>query len=515
MDTLICAGGTGARILKAVLHLCAAGLGPTRLRVFVIDPDATNGDGDQTRALVKRYQEMQRAFGAGSFGFFGTTLDLLRPDGDDQGLQVWSPVKQYQNFRTVLNYEALSPKQQDVVNLLYTPGELDMEMGIGYQGHPALGAAALALLPLFHQNVPLLRTFSCALKNDVASESSRVMIAGSVFGGTGASTIHPLVRYLRSSSLLENNANKLRVGAVALAPYFQFTSATDTNTSEKVKREAARSEDFPLASRSAADYYDHLRTTGDWDFDAMYWVGDDSPQQVKYAPGGQEQNNPGHFVDLLAAFACLDFFSNQTDGKSCWYCGPEVPEGSTQNILTWDDLPFRGKLLGKDRPAVVQRLELFQTIVVAHLGFYSLLLRDPDLSTKSYCVPWYADRFGSAQDSLTIGEHAKSLELLSDYWTSYYLPWWQQVHDASGRVRLFNTAAWNGAVVQLNRLGNVIYPDDTQHDLETVDQLFSNMVDVAKRTAPDGTSAASRYLTMLALASEQIVLSKSKNTVSA
>ena len=65
--------------------------------------------------------------------------------------------------------------------------------------------------------------------------------------------------------------------------------------------------------------------------------------------------------------------------------------------------------------------------------------------------------------------------------------------------------------VQINRLGNVIYPDNTQHDLETVDQLFSNMVDVAKKTAPDGSSAASRYLTMLALASERILMSKSKN----
>jgi len=456
---------------------------------------------------VKRYQELQQTFGGGPFGFFNTTLELLRSEGDEQGLQVWSPVKRYQKFRSVLNYEALSPEQRDIVHLLYTPGELDMEMGLGYQGHPALGAAALALLPLFQHDVPLLATFSGALKNDVASGFSRIAIAGSVFGGTGASTIHPLVRYLRSDGLLENNSERLKIAAIALAPYFQFSSANDTATDEKIKREAARSEDFPLASRSAAEYYDHLLSTDDWDFDAMYWVGDDSPQRVKYAPGGEYQKNPGHFVELLAALACLDFFSNQPDGRACWYSGPEVPENCKQNILSADDLPFRAP---KDRARVMQRLELFQTIVIAHLGFYGPLLRDERLPKKSYCVPWYADRFSGTGDSLTTGQNAVSLQSLEDYWRDNYLPWWQEVHDANGRVRLLNTAAWQGGSVELNRLGNVLFPDAPKHDLEVVDQLFSNMVKVAN-TAPDSPNAASRYLTMLAQASIQTIALRSAN----
>lgn len=515
MDTLICAGGSGARVLEAVLHLCAAGLGPTKLRVFVIDPDSTNGNGEGTGDLINRYEMLQRTFGKGPFNFFGTELDLLRGTGDGQGLQVWSPVKRHQKFRSVLNFEALSAEQKDIVHLLFTPGELEMEMQIGYQGHPALGAAALSLLELLDGEVPLLAAFAEELRNDVASGVGTVMIAGSVFGGTGASTIHPLVRYLRGDSFLEKNKKNLKVGAVALVPYFQFSSSNDTKVAEEIKQEAARSEDFPLASKSAAEYYHHLQTTDDWDFDAMYWVGDDSPKQVQYSPGGKDQKNPAHFVDLLAGLAVLDFFSNRPDGKACWYCGPDVEDFRRRtNPLTRHDLPIRGSLFGNNQEQIVDRLELFQMMIVGHLGFFGPLLTNPRLAEAPYFVPWYLDRFSGANDGLASGGNADDLKRLSEYWRDYYLPWWAQVHDAEGRVQLLNTTAWKGKSVECNRLGNLLYPDAAQHDLSAVDQLFGEMVHVSGK-APDDPVPANRYVTLLGLASQQALSSRKKNQAAA
>jgi len=129
----------------------------------------TNGDGTDTRVLVKRYQELQQTFGGGPFGFFHTTLELLRSEGDEQGLQVWSPVKRYQKFRSVLNYEALSPEQKRYRTSAVHARRVGYGDGSRVSGHPALGAAALALLPIVQHDVPLLATFSGALKNDVAS----------------------------------------------------------------------------------------------------------------------------------------------------------------------------------------------------------------------------------------------------------------------------------------------------------------------------------------------------------
>jgi hypothetical protein len=148
--TLICAGGSGTRVLEAVLHLCAAGLGPDMLRTFVIDPDGTNGNVTQTKTLVDRYRECHEAFGEES-PFFRTKLDLMR---NPQGLRVWNPVNGRQPFGAVLNYQGLSEQQKDVAHLFFTQDELEMEMNVGFRGHPALGAAALSLMPLY-RNDPL------------------------------------------------------------------------------------------------------------------------------------------------------------------------------------------------------------------------------------------------------------------------------------------------------------------------------------------------------------------------
>src|SRR5665647_437482 len=53
---LIGIGGTGARVIEAVVHLCAAGLGPDELSMFMIDPDAGNGNLDRTKKLITEYK---------------------------------------------------------------------------------------------------------------------------------------------------------------------------------------------------------------------------------------------------------------------------------------------------------------------------------------------------------------------------------------------------------------------------------------------------------------------------
>jgi hypothetical protein len=534
MDTLICAGGSGSRVLEAVVHLCAAGLGPPKLRAFVIDPDATNGSLEKTRLLVEHYRALHDIFGRGqpaeAGDFFATEFDLLLPEG---GLQRWSPVKDGQEFSKVLNYETLNKDQKEIVHLFFTQNELEMKMNVGFRGHPALGAAALSLLPLFQNtaDVPLWNAFHAALKNDVTKKSN-VIVVGSVFGGTGASAIHPIVRYLRSSGLPENNAANLKVGAVALVPYFQFVpDLNNPGLTKKDIEEAAHSEQFPLASRSAAEYYEHLRATEDWDFDAMYWIGDDYLTDVKYSLGGKTQANPAHFVDLLAALACFDFFSNapHTDvqpksqdaadesarprpadtmaPKQCWYCGPEVAQGAKQNSLAWEDLPIRSKMFGYDREELRKRLHTFQMAAVAHLSFNARLLSDKRLPERPYLVPWYVERFTKETDNLCGGENAAHLQKLSDYWQKEYLPWWQQINATNPRVQLFNSAAWGTTPPDLMRLGNLLYPDEAHHDLETVDELFASMVSVARNEGgvADGQKPARRYLRLLASASRPIV----------
>lgn len=98
-------------------------------------------------------------------------------------------------FQDVLGFNLLTPLQQDVTKLMFTEAEMQMALNVGFKGHPALGAAALALLPLY-QDDSVWVELAAQLTKDLTTGPVRVMIIGSVFGGTGASVFFPLARRL-------------------------------------------------------------------------------------------------------------------------------------------------------------------------------------------------------------------------------------------------------------------------------------------------------------------------------
>jgi hypothetical protein len=504
MDTLICAGGSGTRVLESLLHLCAAGLGPKRLRTFIIDADATNGSVEKASKLVASYVACQKAFGEGPF--FKTELDLL--EGSPR-LRVWSPVDRHQKFRQVLNYEGLSRDQREIADLLFTEEEFDTEMEVGFLGHPALGAAALSLLPLFRNDPkdPLWDQVATELHHDVNSGAANVMIAGSIFGGTGASAIHPLVRYLRSPDLLEANREKLKVGAVALTPYFMFSEADAAAKGiRKPDKTGAKSEDFPLASRSAAEYYEHLHTQHDWGFDAMYWIGDDDPAKVDYSRGGSDQNNPAHFVELLGALACRTFFGAPSANQEFFYSGPaENGNFRDRNIVSWLDLPLQGD----DRKEVRDKIHRFHLAGMAHLGFFNPLLASSKLAERPYVIPWYRDYFANGAGALTSAAAIEDTNLLTEYFARSYFPWWEEIHRLGDRVQLLNQNVWmrgdaGEQYVMLDQLTAVLYEDRNRRSTYGMDIFFDWTVRVAVRSK-GVAKPASRYFSILGDAAWEFV----------
>ena len=49
MSHIIAIGGTGAKFLESLIHLCAAGLGPEKISPIIIDPDTANGNIESVR----------------------------------------------------------------------------------------------------------------------------------------------------------------------------------------------------------------------------------------------------------------------------------------------------------------------------------------------------------------------------------------------------------------------------------------------------------------------------------
>src|SRR5438270_8149694 len=58
---LIAIGGTGSRCMESVIHLAAAGLFQSPLRVLIIDPDQNNGNSVKTRSLISTYHILHMA----------------------------------------------------------------------------------------------------------------------------------------------------------------------------------------------------------------------------------------------------------------------------------------------------------------------------------------------------------------------------------------------------------------------------------------------------------------------
>lgn len=509
MNTLICAGGSGTRVLEALIHLCAAGLGPPSLRVLVIDPDSANGNGNRVTALVERYREAHDQFkgqlGEG-LGLFGTELDLLDVGSRSDGLKTWSPIKKNEKLRDVLNVDLLgtTDTSPDVVRLFFTGDELSMDLSEGFRGRPSVGAAAMALVTLQKGEQPW-RQLVEKLQGDLARpEGARVFMAGSVFGGTGASTFYPIARFLRE--VPELNRQALKIGVGALSPYFRFGAAEAREGAQTVK-EAARAELFPLATRGAVDFYDHLQTSKNWPFDLVYWMGDDSPVSVPYAPGGSEQRNPSHYVELMTAMAALDFFKSPQVLQGSCYAGASRGDGTANGHLEWEDLP----LVAYDRAEVRQALLRFVLAGCVHLGFAGPLVRRSELMSRPERVPWYWQRFASKGDSLGTEKNVAVLKLLDDFFHGYHFPWWEQMHQQDG-FRLFNrTAFGNGDGVRLDRLANLVGADRAaEADPDAIDDFYTDMMRVPKRKG--GSRGTPAYLALLAHAADRFITREYKKT---
>jgi hypothetical protein len=498
------------------------GLGPKEaIRVLAVDPDGANAS--RVNALIDSYQEV-RGLLKGNTGpdlrLFRTELDLFDVEGATRGFKIWSPVNAGGTLSDLLNYGNLPAATQEVAHLFFTKDELAMDLDQGLRGHTAIGAAAMSMITLFKNRQPWQK-FAADLNADLRDpQGARVFLAASVFGGTGASAIHPLARFIRG--LPTAHHDKLRIGVAALVPYFRFhtgpPSSNDTHPKterekkrEKEKELAVRAEQFPLATYSAAQYYQHLRSNGDWDIDAMYWMGDNSQRMVPFAPGGREQANPPHFVEFLAALSALGFYVRRAEKEesngACYYSGPrqEVePQAGSANILDWAGLPLAGLQMG------AVRRDLLSAFVagVAHLGFFQELLGGRDLDSQPYCVPWYYDRFTRQKESLTTPGNREALERLTRYFRVHLFPWWDQVLEPEN-VRLFNKRSIriddrNDLRVDLRHLANLLSSDDpSRMTMDAMDRFFTDMVLVPKGMAAGNGVGA--YLTLLAQAADRFV----------
>lgn len=332
---LIAIGGTGMRCLESFVHLCAAGLFDNHtIEILTLDTDQNNGNKDRVESLIELYNKVKTNDASTKGGeqrsntFFSAKLNLYRFFTDYS-----TPTRMTLNALAATKDLTAQDIQdnQDLSDLLFERDTVQQfKLDHGYRAQTHLGS-----MLMYHgiieaatnakkgnqtvktQEKELAKYLELLNKH---AATARVFVFGSVFGGTGASSI-PVIPIAISEALQiltggNNvlNLNKVLFGSTLLTDYFTFKTPTSQQLeSDKVIADA---NNFALNSQAALSFYND-DTTVRKTYKKMYHIGWPMGLKINYSDGmagnvvtgGHEQRNDCHIAELMCAAAAYDFFN--------------------------------------------------------------------------------------------------------------------------------------------------------------------------------------------------------------
>lgn len=316
MSTYVFAiGGTGARVLRSLTMLLASGCkgcsSSNEIVPIVIDYDKTNGDTKRTTDLLENYQKIHKTAydntNPCTEHFFCTPLLKISDKINEGAVDIESETEKKYNidiadvpanmtYADYIGFNHLSESYQtqetrDLLTSLYDisdtddpRAELNLDLEKGFKGCPNIGCVVMKGLKNNSQMQNLLGLLN--------PQSDKVIVVGSVFGGTGASGIPMIIDLIRRNP---NGAN-VQIGVVAVMPYFKI-EAKDNG--------AINSDTFKAKTKAALHAYQSSLYKK---INAIYYIGDNVVNQgVTYNEGGPAQQNKAHIIELISAMGILHF----------------------------------------------------------------------------------------------------------------------------------------------------------------------------------------------------------------
>lgn len=335
---VIAVGGTGMRCLESFVHLCAIGMFDSQeIEVLTLDTDQTNGNKGRVEELIRLYNRVKssdtHANGTPNADtFFSTKLNLYRffTNYSSKGRE------NYKNLSKLATGTAEQQRDNKLLSDLFLDPQSVQEFSLahGYRAQTHLGS-----MLMYHGIIEAARNIARGTqvmlqekefdqfiaKLEKAGEGARVFIFGSIFGGTGASSIPVLPKALqdfveiRSGGKASIDLSKVKFGATLLTEYFTFRKPDDRQRAAKEDRVIADASFFPLNSQAALQFYQSDPTVQK-SYKLLYHIGwpieskkvDEGQESDKTVTGGAEQKNACHITELLCACAAYDFFTRST-----------------------------------------------------------------------------------------------------------------------------------------------------------------------------------------------------------
>lgn len=288
-------GGSGARILESFTHLIAAGcayqeLNGWEFEPILIDLDTSNGNTVRCIDALQTYEKLQTELSGttGKSPYFRLPLRRNVGTGEDYMMQLLADGNN--NLSASIGYPTLEEqKDRFLVDLLYNSTVLNMRLDHGFKGVPSIGNV---VLNQFRQNT-LYQSF---LKTFLPGD--RIVVIGSIFGGTGAAGLPILLKNFRASGV--GSISNAPIAAIPVMPYFQVTSDAES---------MINSDSFITKTKAALYYYEQNLTEAN----ETYYVGYNSSQQFRNVEGGHNQKNDPMAIEVIAATSIFDFLTRQNE----------------------------------------------------------------------------------------------------------------------------------------------------------------------------------------------------------
>lgn len=308
-------GGTGARVMRSLTMLMAAGeLADYEVVPILIDFDVNNGNLVQTLELMQVYKRVHDKvyFGAPPMhndGFFCSPLTPITSIasnnlavGYNHFLLDTPFLHNHMRVSDLLGYQNLMGNEYKfklLLDSLFTTntfGELNQELCVGFKGNAKIARLGYATLKI--QETIEFRTFL----HNIVPNRDKVIVVGSTFGGTGSVGVIEILRQLRYG----HNIPIDNIATVLIEPYFLPTlepamGPVDYNS---------------VFSQNSKGFFKFYYDSGSSDFvKTTYKIGMDGYVIYESAIGGPMQRNIAHPVELLSAMAICEYAQTGQPGR--------------------------------------------------------------------------------------------------------------------------------------------------------------------------------------------------------
>lgn len=312
-------GGTGMRCIESLIHLCGMGMfDDTDIYLLALDTDKDNGNFARLKEVKESYVKAK--------GTDASQRTALKDTFFSANIHYYEFSPNYEvksDFKSVFNYgdtKFNNPEQTAIADLVLTENVENFNLRHGYRAQTHLGSMMMyhSILEAARSNQNnQLKSYLHKLIQVSQNGGAKVFILGSVFGGTGASSIPIIPQAIsKAAEIISNGAanilNNAYFGSTLLTAYFNFK--TPTGAELENQKIIATSDKFALNSQVAMMFYDDDATVKST-YQKFYMLGTPGiewnpmakKEQTETITGGASQRNDSHYVELLAACAALHF----------------------------------------------------------------------------------------------------------------------------------------------------------------------------------------------------------------